>query len=282
VKTEENVRAKLLDLLQSGALPLSACGRTFLHVLSPVRDSGVIAEEKSGAGRRLVVRDSEALRAFFAGRYPDAQTFSDAPSRIVGVARFRDSKVMANNAAEIVCMRAWKGGVLFRDETSVDVEAATREHGVFAISLGDHSPYSLRGPCALVESPVVFAFIEHFNLPFDLAIYGHGRVSNRLLDWLAQTSGPDFTLLHLPDYDPAGLNEFTRLHAWLGKRVSLHHPADLPSRFARFSKRSLLDGDNSQALLKNLRRSHAPEIRPVLDLIEKHNAGLEQEALFLD
>lgn len=179
-------------------------------------------------------------------------------------------------------MRAWKDGALVCGDAPVDVVTATRTHGVFAVSLGDQSLYSLRGRCALVESPVVFALIEHLALPLDLAIYGHGRVSNRLLDWLTQTSGPDFTLLHLPDYDPAGLNEFLRLRARLGPRVSLHHPADLPSRFARFSKRSLLDGTNSQALLRNLRRSPAPEIRPVLDLLEKHNAGLEQEALFLE
>lgn len=91
----ENIRGRLLELLESGALPLSRCGRSFLQILRPVLDSGVVAEEKSAAGRRLVVRDATALRAFIAGRYPNAQTFPDAPSRIVSVARFRDSKVLA-------------------------------------------------------------------------------------------------------------------------------------------------------------------------------------------
>ncbi len=281
MRTNENIRARLAELLARGALPLSACGQTLLQVLRPVLDSGVVAEEKSGAGRRLVARDAKALRAFFAERYPDAKAFSGAPSRVLSVARFRDSKTLANNAAEIVCARAWKDGTLLRDGIPVDVVTATREHGVFAFSLGVRSPYSLHGLCALVENPVVFAFIERLALPLDLVLYGRGRISNRLLDWLAEATAPDCKLVHLPDYDPAGLNEFARLRARLGERVTLHLPTDLPSHFARFSKRSLLDAANSQALLRNLRPSQDPGIRAVLQLIDQHNAGLEQEALLL-
>jgi len=128
----------------------------------------------------------------------------------------------------------------------------------------------------------VFTCIERLKLPISLAIYGHGRASNRLLDWLAGITAPYFTLLHLPDYDPVGLSEFARFRARLGKRARLHVPADLPARFERFSNRSLLDKANSRAVLANLRRSSVPEIRHVLELIERHNAGLEQEALLLD
>jgi len=251
VSSGENIRAQLAELLRQGSLPRSACGASFLKILRPVLDSRVVVEERSGAGRRLVVHNADSLREFLARCYPDARTFDDAPSRIAGVARFRDSKALANDAAEIVCVRAWRAGALFRGDECVDVAAATREHGVFALSLEKESPYSLRGPCALVESPIVFACIERLHLPSGLAIYGHGRISNRLLAWLAQSSAPDFSLLHLPDYDPTGLNEFTRLRAKLGENVTLHLPDDLPARFARFSKRSLLERTNSQNLLRN-------------------------------
>ena len=93
---------------------------------------------------------------------------------------------------------------------------------------------------------------------------------------------PDFTLLHLPDYDPVGLSEFARFRARLGKRARLHMPDDLPARFERFCNRSLLAKTSSRAVLANLRRSSVPEIRQVLELIGRHNAGLEQEALLLD
>jgi len=282
VSTPENIRAQLSELLAQGSLPRSACSGTLRKVLRPILDSGVVVEERSGAGRRLVVHDAEALSDFYFQRYPDARAFDKAPSRVVGVARFRDSKALANDAAEFVCARALNPGALLRNGKPVDVAFATQEHGVFAFSLGNESPYSLRGPCALVESPVVFALIELLKLPVDLVIYGHGRASNRLLDWIAQMSAPDFTLLHLPDYDPVGLNEFTRLRTKLGERVKLHVPSDLSARFEKFSKRNLLEKGNSQALLRNLRKSPVSEIRHALQLIHEHNAGLEQEALFLE
>ncbi len=282
MNAEEHIRARLSQLIQSGSLSRSVCGNAFLKSLRPALDSGVVVEEKSGAGRCLFVRDEAALRLFFAGRYPTAEIFDGAPSRVIGVARFRDSKTLTNDAPEIVCVRAWKDEKLLRDGASVDAVAATHEHGVFAFTLTDPSAYTLRGVCALVESPVVFALIERLNLPLDLAFYGRGRISRRLLDWLAGMNPSDFSLIHLPDYDPVGLNEFARLRARLGDRVTLHLPADLASRFAEFSKPSLVADLNNQNVLRNLRQSPDPAICAVLKLIHEHNAGLEHEALLLD
>jgi hypothetical protein len=205
--------------------------------------------------------------------------FALPASRIVGVARFRDTKALAPDEPTLVCVRAWQANVLFRIGEPVEAAAATAAHGVFAFMLKDQSSYTLRGACALVENPAVLSCIERLNLPIGLAVYGHGRASNRLLDWLAGMTATDFTLHHLPDYDPVGLSEFGRLRARLGKRVRLHLPADLPARFERFSNRTLLDKANNRAVLAKLRRSSVPEIRHVLELIEQHNAGLEQEAL---
>ena len=90
-----------------------------------------------------------------------------------------------------------------------------------------------------------------------------------------------FPPIHLPDYDPAGLVEFRRLRIHLGDRVQLHTPHDLEKRFAQFSNRALLEKPNSRAVLANLRRSTMSEVRQVAALIDRHNAGLEQEALLL-
>lgn len=281
MNAEENIRAQFMALLEQGSLPRSACGSSFHKALQPLLDSGVVVEERSGAGRRVAVRDVSAAKAFFAQRYPDADVFDGASSRVIGVARYRDTKMLPFDEAALISVRAWQSNVLLRDGRSVDAAAATTEHGVFSFLLSHGEPYSLRGSCALVENPAVFNCVERLNLPVGLAIYGHGRVSNRLLDWLASIPDPDFTLHHLPDYDPVGLSEFARLHSRLGERVHLHLPADLATRFERFSNRGLLNKANSRALLPKLRRSRVPAVRQVLGLIERHNAGLEQEALLL-
>ena len=279
---EENIRAQFEALLEQGSLPRSTCGGPFLKALRPLLDSRVVVEERSGAGRRLAVHDALAAQLFVARRYPDAAIFEGASSRIAGVARFRDTKAFALDESELVCVRAWQGNVFFRDGQAVEVAEATAEHGVFAFVLGAPSRYSLRAACALVENPAVLTCIERLKLPIGLAIYGHGRASNRLLGWLADMTAPEFTLLHLPDYDPVGLSEFARLRTRLGTRVRLHLPSDLPARFERFSNRGLLDKEKNRLVLAKLRRSSVPEIRHVLELIERHNAGLEQESLLIN
>jgi Fe-S-cluster containining protein len=64
-------------------------------------------------------------------------------------------------------------------------------------------------------------------------------------------------------------------------RVALHLPDDLEMRFAKYSKRKLLVKRNNQAMLATLRKSEVPEICRVVELIDRHNAGLEQEALLI-
>jgi hypothetical protein len=99
-----------------------------------------------------------------------------------------------------------------------------------------------------------------------------------LLRALAERGGE---ILHLLDYDPVGLSEFGRVHARLGHRAGLYLPPDLEARFDRFSNGDLLKNLNSQAMLAQLRRSELPAIRRVIELIDRHNAGLEQEALLI-
>jgi len=276
-----NVRAQFEALLENNSLALSACSGAFRKAIKPLLDSGVVVEERSGAGRRLAVRHGAALRAFFTKRFPDTPVFQGASSRATAVARFRKSKALKSDLPEIICVRAWREDALFCEQQPAAAAAATAKHGVFCFLLGKDSAYTIRGKCALVENPDVFANFERLKLPVALVIYSHGRISNRLIDWLARMTAADFALLHLPDYDPVGLGDFERLRARLGPRAALHLPPDLPELFARHSDRSLLDKANSRTLLANLQHSPNAEIQQVLKLIAHHNAGLEQEALLL-
>ena len=271
---------KLRTLLVGGVLPASQCGQAFLKLVAPLLAGGVIAWQRSGAGRQLAVNDAEALNDFCRQQYPGADLPLNTGNRIVGVGRFRDSKALANNEDEIVSVRVWRDEALLKNGKPVGAATATATHGVFSFLLA-RGCYELRGLTALVESPVVFVAAEQLNLSVGLMVYGHGRISNRAVDWMARMTDSSFGLLHLPDYDPVGLSEFQRLHARLGKRVVLHLPADLETRFAKFSKRALLEKSNSQAMLAQLRRSDLPAIRRVVELIDRYNAGLEQEALLI-
>jgi hypothetical protein len=188
---------------------------------------------------------------------------------------------MRSDLPEIISLRVWRDNALLKDGRSAGAAATTVNHGVFSFLLGPESPYELHGHCALVENPAVFTAFEQLHLSIGAVIYGHGRISHRAVDWLARNEDSSFKLLHLPDYDPVGLSEFQRLHALLGNRVLLHLPDDLEARFDRFSNSELLKKHNNQMMLAQLRQSDLPAIRRVVGLIDRYNAGLEQEALLL-
>lgn len=279
--TLENICARLDALLERGSLPRSECGGTLLRVLKPLIEGSVVVEERAGAGRRLVVRDAAALRAFRQCEFPEAATPGHASARVAGVARFRDSKALANDTPEIVCVRCFASGVLRRDGKDAEGSLATEQNGVFSFALGETPVWSLHGACALIENPAVFLAVESLGVAVTLVIHGRGRCSNRLLDWLGAQTDEAFQLWHLPDYDPTGLDEFERVRARLGARAQLHLPTQLPELFRRFSNRELLANPFSQALLARLRTTDSGEVRQVVQLISEHNAGLEQEVLLL-
>ena len=274
--------AQLARLLETGSMARSACSGEFLATLAPLLASGVIVEDRSGAGRSLSVRNPAVLRDFIRHHFPNIPVPEGTSSRVAGVARFRNTKSLASDLPEVVTVRAWQDHSLRAAGQTSAACAATRSHGVFSFLLADPARYTLHGVCALVENPAVFTQFEHLQLPPRLALYGHGRSSNRLLDWLATQTAPDFQLLHLPDYDPVGLDEFSRLRARLGPRVQLYLPENLAALFARHGNGDLLQKSSTRSLLAKMRQSQIAEVRTVLALIERHNAGLEQEALLIN
>jgi hypothetical protein len=277
---QEKLFLKLSVLKDKGQLPKSQCGRSFMVFLRPLLAANVVVEERAGSGRRLIVRDRATLEAFIDRNFHNFVLDENLPQRIIGVQRFRDSKAFRSDNPDIVQVRAWRNNVLARNGAAVDVVGETTLHSVFSFRLSPS--YTLNGCCALVEGPVMFSCFERLGLDVPLVIYGQGRLSTRLLGWLAEQREPKFSLLHLPDYDPFGLHDFERIRGDLRVRVRLHIPVDLEELFARYSKRQLLKKRKSQMLLVKLRRSDSTEVQKVVTLIDKHNAGLEQEALLIE
>lgn len=274
-----HLAAKLRLLARAGCLPSSACGAAFLRELRPLVEAGLVARERSGAGWRMVVRDGAALDDLLARRYPA----SDGPDRgrVAGVARHRDSKSVANDTPPVVLLRAWRDVLADGAGRSCGAVEATRRHGVLGVVLGSPSAYRISGTLALVENPAVFLRLEELRLDLDAAVGVNGRVDGRVLGWLAAQATDGLRVVHLPDYDPTGLAEFHRVREALGERAVLHLPPDLGERFERHASSRLLDGIQSRSVLARLRGSPLPEVRHVVALIDRHNAGLEQEALLV-
>jgi hypothetical protein len=269
-------------LFQAGMLPRSECGQSLVRVLKPLLDSGVLRWEKAAGGQRLAVVNQPAFERWFSQHFPNAQLQAGVDSsRIQAVAQFRNTKALRSNLPEIVCLRSTRDGVLLRDGVPVETTRATNEHGAFAFTLTDPTPYALRGNCALIENLAVFHSFERLELEAVLAIWTGGISSNRFIDWLAANVKHGLRVLHLPDYDPVGLTEFLRHHERLGEAVTLFLPDDLPALFRRHSNPSLLADQKNQRMLMELRKARHPAVRQIVALIDECNGGLEQEAIFI-
>lgn len=276
-------RGACLQLLQSGALPFSACSKSLIGALKPLFDSEVIRREKAAGGQRLVVVNLPGFERWVRQHFPDASNQeSITSSRVLAVAQFRDTKALPSNLPEIVCIRSKRDGTLFRDGFAVETTRSTMENGVFAFALTNETSFQLRGDCLLIENPAMFHAFEQLRLEIPLAIYGGGCCSNRLLDWLACNVKEGLRILHLPDYDPLGLTEFLRLHERLGDAVSLFMPDALQSLFRSHSKSELLEDEKNQRMFMELRKSKHPAIKRVVAIMNETNAGLEQESLLVE
>ncbi|MBA3962470.1 MAG: hypothetical protein H0X40_11285 [Chthoniobacterales bacterium] len=279
------IESRLRELLEAGALAKSTSSQELVSFVAPLLDSGVLAWERSGAGEKLCVRNAETLSSFILDRFPftELEMEAEISRRVASVGRFRNTKTLRSDTPDIVTVRGWSDMALWHKGKPVVVSEATRKHAIFSFALTPDSRYELRTSCALVENPAVLLGFERFTIQSEipLAIFAGGRVSHRLLDWLASQTASSLHVHHFPDYDPVGLSEYARLQGRLGDRTSLHLPVNLADYFARFGNKELLRFPATRRLLAKLRSVPIPEVCAVIDLIDRHNAVLEQEALLL-
>lgn len=275
----DGLAGKLELLLSRGALAASRFTGRDRHRLQGLFDSGVLAEERSGAGKRVRVRNPVALATFVAQTYPSGLQGrpGELPPRSRAVAEVRDAKKARPGSGITLLVRGFAGCEFRAGETVLPVASWTGLAGVAALCLDRQ--WSFRGLLAVVENLEVFHHFERIGTKAQLAIYSGGRLPKRVLDWLASPAMARARILHCGDYDPVGLDEYLRLKKACPDRTELHLPPDLEGLLSRYGKKELLSANTT--LLDRLRKSDDPEIRRVVTLLDRHGVGLEQEALLL-
>jgi hypothetical protein len=267
----------------------SSVGSALRQALQPLIEGAVLERRRSGGGERLVVLNPAQFDAWLKKRHPGAAGASaeGALKRARGLVARRDTKAGDTLVSSSpLLLRA-------PDETAIEVgvdgnllevSALTQVAGAAVILLTDETRLTLPPIVALVENLECFLHIEHVLNPCPLALLSAGRPSERLIACLARSLPEEACLLHMPDYDPVGLDDHLRVKAALGNRVRLHVPHDLARRFETLGNASLLrDKPRNQALLVSLAEKPFPDAatRAVFELILRCGAGLEQEALFV-
>lgn len=67
----EQTLAHVSELLEKGSLPKSTCSAAFIKFLKPMLETGAVGEERSGAGRRIIVHRHAPLLQYARQQFPD-------------------------------------------------------------------------------------------------------------------------------------------------------------------------------------------------------------------
>ncbi len=271
---------KLWQLLEQGHLPSSRLAERDRTRLQSLFETGVLQEERSGAGKKVVLHNREAVERFFSNCFPSG--IEGRPEEILprsrAIAELRDSKKTNETIPPIALLRGFEGCTLFADGEVVPVVQWTNTAGVAALRIDDRQ-WRYNGTLAIVENLEFFWNIEKLNTGVQLALYAQGRLSGRILDWLASPGMLQASILHCGDYDPVGLDEYLKIKIACPGRTTLYLPANLEVLLTHYGKKVLLQ--SSSSVLDRLRKTEDQEVRQIIKLLDQYGVGLEQEALLL-
>ena len=274
--------AKQLAILSEGyPLPSSSMSPKNRLRIQSLFDAGIIEEIRSGAGRRLIVTNQAAFQEFILSLYPSglAGFSGDIPARSKAVAERRDSKKAVGKRNTILLLRGFNDFAFYKDKSVLPVAVWSESAGVASICLDWMKGWKCKGTLCFVENLETFYHLEKIAPYVDLAIYAEGRIGANILDWLNSPEMVDVEVVHFPDYDPVGMDEYLRIKRSCPGRAKLFLPADLEKLFSRYGKAQLLR--DSSAILARLRKNHDSEVFYVVELMDRFGVGLEQEALLI-
>ena len=139
--------------------------------------------------------------------------------------------------------------------------------------------WGFSGTVAVAENLEFFLSFEAAGIKCDLVIYAGGRLSDRIISWLASPLMEACSVLHCGDYDPAGLREYLRLREAMGSRAVLYVPDNMERLLKKYGRAELVR--NQAHILPGIRSCAVPEVLNVMDMVERYGLGLEQEVLLL-
>lgn len=281
------VQRRFLRALRDGldrGVPASAVPAACEGIVAALETCGAIERRPAGRGELLRVRSVEAFGLFVSERFPlGLEDPGDTPSdRVSGVRLFGDAKAALRGRCEGVFVRSTKSGTRLESESGqlLPVAEWTSIGGVAALTLEESRHWRFSGTVAIVENAEPFWQFERELPEADLAVYAAGRLSERVVGWLASEGMRGCRLVHWGDYDPVGCMEFIRLRERCGHRVTTHLPRRVEDLLPKFGKAALLT-DQIDILTALRRLAAPPEVAALLDMFDRHRRGLEQEALLI-
>jgi hypothetical protein len=261
----------LTTLLEKGAVGYSAVNHRALDELLTLE---IVSIQSRGIRRTVVAIQPEQLARWTAARYPDHGL---DPNRLAtrqgNIVRSGRSKTGRSAHAVLPFSFKWFGS------PNEQWTRLTRDFGMAAVMTDRLSDLCLPKHWHLltIENWEPFHHADYTDaiVPV-MVVYLGGNASEVLIAAMQSLAPPPSRVLHFGDFDWDGLYIFQRLKGALPS-ARLYVPANIASLFSRFGDRQLIARQTPKAAFDRRNR----DCRPIIDLIEQHNAGLEQEIVDL-
>ncbi len=273
---------------QPVGLPQSTIPKGCVGLVEELMVCRAIEFQKANGGRGTVLRicSETAFSNFVGARLPRGLDVDLAhiPDRATAVAMLADAKAIHSSIGEGLFVRSTKPNVEIQsieESICIAVGKLTKQAGGIGIQLSPGRSWTFSGHIAVIENSDAFWRHDLVLPQVDLAIFGSGNVSSRLLQWLASPGMAQCRVTHWGDYDPVGVNQYLRIADACPKRVDTYAPEIIDELLPKYGKRNLITGQ-TQFLDRLRSRTADPHVRRMLELFDRYHRGLEQEALLND
>lgn len=270
--------------LPQSAIPKKSCA----DVIQALSTCGAVEFRKASGGRGTVlcIRSPEAFSHFVTARLPQGLDvdLSEITDRATAVIMLADAKAIRTGVGQGLFVRSTKPGVEIRSaegEVCISVGQMTDQAGGMGVQLSPERTWLFAGDVVVVENADAFWRHDVVLPEADLAIFGSGNMSGRLVRWLASPGMARCRITHWGDYDPVGVCQYLRLADACPGRVVTYAPPEVDELLPKYGKRKLITRQ-PRFLDRLRRRTSDPHVRRMVDLFDRHMRGLEQEVLLYD
>ncbi len=261
----------LTALLEKGTVGHSAVNRKLLDELLTLELVGI---QSHGTRRTVVAIAPEPLARWAKAHYPDHGLDPDLlATRQGNIVRGGHSKAGRSSHAVLPFPFKWFG------DPDDSLSQLTRKYGMLSAMTDRLANLSLPSDWHLltIENWEPFHRTDYSDQTKPvMVVYLGGNAPEIVIEALKTLTSQPSRVMHFGDYDWDGLYIFQRLQSTL-PTAKLYVPENIELLFKQFGKRQLIERQTPKAAF-DLQNS---ECRPIIDLIEQTNAGLEQEIVDL-
>ena len=257
----------LNKLIENGSLPESSIPKSAIKGVNNLIDLEYIQKRPVKNGIKFVLIDEDSLINWMARIIKNVDS-NQTHNRAYAASKFRTAKKSTKTYPKVEIR-------FLKNNTNIPSDFKEIQNRIGSVNYYLTKEESwLTGKLVLIENIESFLVSDESFPNCDIAVYYSGNISDSLINHLNDS---ECTIVFFPDYDPVGMNNYCKIKDKLGDKVELFVPQNICELFESSSYR-IIEKTKNREILANLNRRTLPkEVIPIIQLIQKHHGGAEQE-----